>query len=157
LAPPNFGRPFQPCAVRYHALANCGHPSPRDPVVIGTYDSQSPRVDANLYRCSNSHGRSVHWWVCRCCPFKCSFPELDQFRRGSAYPEMAMRPLVTHDQKCSFSRESGVSEISSTRNRNILAHDPSTLVNRNLEAFHRFSVMRRYHYRLAISATDSHF
>ena len=68
-----------------------------------------------------------------------------------------MRPLVTHDPKCSFSRESGVPELSSTRNRNLIAQDSSTLMTRNLEAFHRFSVMRRYHYRLAISATDSHF
>jgi hypothetical protein len=68
-----------------------------------------------------------------------------------------MRPLVTHDQKCSFSRESGVPEMSSTRNRNIIAQDPSTLVNRNLEAFHRFSVIRRYHCLLEISGTDSHF
>jgi hypothetical protein len=45
--------------------------------------------------------------------------------------------------------------MSSTRNRNIIAQDP--LVNRNLEAFHRFSVLRRYHSLLAISDTDSHF
>ena len=47
--------------------------------------------------------------------------------------------------------------MSSTRNRNIIAQDPSTLVNRNLEAFHRFSVIRHYHCLLEISGTDSHF
>ena len=68
-----------------------------------------------------------------------------------------MSSLVTHDQKSSLSREGGVPEMSSTRNLNIIAQDPSALLNQNLQAFHRFSVIRRYHCRLAISGTDSHF
>jgi hypothetical protein len=68
-----------------------------------------------------------------------------------------MSLLVTHNPKSPFSRESGIPKMSSTRHRNIIAQDPSTLVNRNLEAFLRFSVIRRYHSFLAMSDTDSHF